>query len=322
MKWSKLTGAALGVSMALAAAACGGSSDSAEGGEGSYTVGLVGFTSADPTGTAAVRGYTKAAKAKGWKTITVDTQGSTDKAVAAMQNLVSRGVDAIYVSVYPTSQLTAGLVAAKSAKIPVMSLAGGVGDEVQANWAAGSLDGKLVADQLVKDMNSTGSLLVLGFSPGLPCKLREDALKAALKGTSIETTRQELKIPGDTQVSQDFTNAWLPKHPAGDAPLAIWSCNDNGALGAIAALKSQKRSDVKVYGLNGEPGALKAIQDGTLAADAWIDTEAAGAQMAEATPEIVKAGVTPSKPIRRDIPSTLITKETVASFLEEHPTLK
>jgi ABC-type sugar transport system substrate-binding protein len=311
----------------LVAAGCGSGSDgdsatAAGGGSGSsgkkYNIGIVAFAAADQTSSQAIAGYKAEAAKLGYKVTVVDPQGSVDKAVGAMQDLVQKRVDLMMVTVFPSTALTAGLRAAKAANIPVVSLSGGLADGVQVNYDSGVAAGKKLADELVKETGGKGDLLALGYRSGLPCIGREKSLDAALGATSIAKTRNEVPIPGQVEASTQFTQAFLAKHKAAGEGLAVWGCFDDPSLGAIAAIKQAGRKDVKVYGINGQPAALKAIQDKAMNATVWLDVTGAGTEIAKNTAKYIDAGVD-AKPVDTPVPDELVTQENVDQFLKDHP---
>jgi ribose transport system substrate-binding protein len=297
-----------------AATAAGGAADSGK----KYNVGIVAFAAADQTSSQAIAGYKAEAAKLGYEVTVVDPQGSVDKAVGAMQDLVQKRVDLMMVTVFPSTSLTAGLRAAKAADIPVVSLSGGLADGVQVNYDSGVAAGKPVADQIMTDTGGKGDLLALGYRSGLPCIGREQSLDAAIKGSGIKKSREEVPIPGQVEASTQFTQAFLAKHKSGGEGLAVWGCFDDPSLGAIAAIKQAGRKDVKVYGVNGQPAALKAIQDKTMNATVWLDVTGAGTEIAKNTDKYVKAGVD-AKAVDTPVPYELVTQENVDTFLSDHP---
>jgi ribose transport system substrate-binding protein len=323
-------GAAVLAAGCLLAAGCGsdsndaGDSATAAGNPGSansgkkYDVGIVAFAAADQTSSQAIAGYKAEASRLGYKVTVVDPQGSVDKAVGAMQDLVQKRVDLMMVTVFPSTSLTAGLRAAKAAGIPVVSLSGGIADGVQVNYDSGVQAGKKLADQMVQETGGKGDLLALGYRSGLPCIGREKSLDAAIGSTSINKTRNEVPIPGQVEASTQFTQAFLAKHKSAGDGLAVWGCFDDPSLGAIAAIKQGDRKDVKVYGINGQPAALKAIQDKAMNATVWLDVTGAGTEIAKNTGKYVEAGVD-AKPFDTPVPDELVTQENVDQFLADHP---
>lgn len=304
--------------ISLLISACSDSGKKSSSSGTSYKVGIVAFSSGEPTSQKAIAAYTKAAKAKGWDVTTVDPDGSTDKAVAAMQDLVQKKVDLLLVTVFDSTSLTAGLIAAKAANIPVASLSGGLADGIQINYVNGAPQGKLLAKELVKQTGGKGELLILGYSSGLPCIGREKSLNEALKSTSIKNTRNEVPIPGQVEASTKFTQAFLAKNPDNGDGVAVWGCYDDPALGAIAAVKQSGRTGIKVFGFDATVGGLKAVQDGEMTATVYADVTAAGQDLAKRTPDIIKAGVS-AKGQDIPIPSTVVTQDNIKQFLADHP---
>jgi ribose transport system substrate-binding protein len=284
-----------------------------------YTIGLVPFSSADPTSNQAMVAVEDVAKKNGWHFSLIDAQGAPDKAISAIQNLVQKKVDLIITTVFPADSLAGGVLAAKAAGIPVASLGGGTGNGVQSNWDVGLQQGKVIAAKMIADTGGQGDLLVLGYKPGLPCQEREAALDAAIKSTSLKVTRQEIPIPGQVQGGLQDTQAWLASHPAGSTKDTIWACFDDPAIGAISALQQAGRHDVAVYGINGTPQALQAIRSGAMVATVWINAFGAGTQMGDAIPQLVANGVSGTKTVERSAPSVLVDKTNLDQFLKQYP---
>jgi ABC-type sugar transport system substrate-binding protein len=312
------------MALALMAAGCGGSSSGTDGGGGGnggdddYSIGIVQFSSSDETSERVVQGYGEYADDQGWEYSKVDPQGSVDKAISAMNDFVQKGVDAIVVSVFPSETLTAGIRAATAAGIPVISIVGGTADGVPMSADAGRPNAEEISQLLVDDLGRSGDVLVLGFSAGLPCVGREEALMDALEGTDIEVTREEVPIPGQVEAGTRVTQAWLAEHSEGSGPLAVWGCFDDPALGAISAIRQAGRDDVLVYGINGTPAAIRAVQDGDMRATAFADALGVGRSLAEETPSVIEGG--PGAEARDvPLPTYLITVDTYDDFAAAHP---
>jgi len=131
-------------------------------------------------------------------------------------------------------------------------------------------------------------------------------------------TKNEVRIPGYFQDGAQYATAWLASHPAGGEPLAIWGCWDDPALGAISALRQQARTDVKVYGENGNAQAIDAIGKGLMTATAWQDSAGEGIKMVQTLAEVVKDPAA-WQPKAVEVPAVVITKENVEDFAKQHP---
>jgi erythritol transport system substrate-binding protein len=89
--------------------------------------------------------------------------------------------------------------------------------------------------------------------------------------------------------------------------------NDTMALGAVAALKAAKKTDVVVVGFDGSPDAIAQIKAGAMHATA-LQPAALSAQMAvEQADKFIKTGST-GQPEKQSIDCELITKENADQY--------
>lgn len=291
---------------------------STAGGDEPQVLGIVQFSGSDVFSNSALEGGAAFAEQNGWEVKTVDAHGSVDEMNAAMTNLVTTGADALLVSVFGSDALAAGVAAAVEAGVPVASWGGGTVDGVQFAAEVG-LD--TVSEQMVEDMGGEGEVLTLGYRPGLPCQHREAILDDVLEGTDITQTKQQITIPGQVESAQAATAAWAAAHPAGDTPLAIWSCFDDPATGVAAALRDLGRADILSYGNNGTQAAVDLVSAGELTATQWINGPQQGA-------DLVKLLVTyVGDPDSVEVPQTIdgevkvVHSDNVEDFLSTDPTL-
>ena len=282
-------------------------------------VGIVSIAATEANNARYISGAQAAAKEAGWTVSVVDAAGSADQANASIENFAQRGAVAIVDMVFPFSSIGAGLAAAKSANIPVVTWGGGLGSTVAATNGSGGPMVVPVNDLMIKTMNAKGSVLELTYHTGEVCRNREVELDKTLKNyPDIKVTKDEVRIPGYFEDGAQYANAWLASHPAGKENLAIWGCWDDPSIGAIGSLRAQGRTDVKVYGVNGNAQALENIKKGFMTATAWQDSYTEGYNMTKLLPEIIKAGSN-WQPKAVEVPAVLVTSDTIDKFLADHP---
>jgi len=285
----------------------------------SQLVGLVSISATEANNARYITGAEAAAKEIGWKVSVIDAAGNADQANAAIQNFAQRGAAAIVDMVFPFSSIGAGLAAAKAANVPVVTWGGGLGSTVAATNGSGGPMVIPVDDVMIKGMGGKGSLLELTYHTGEVCRNREVQLDQTLKDfPDIKVTKNEVRIPGYFEDGAQYANAWLASHPAGKENVAIWGCWDDPAIGAIGSLRAQNRTDVKVYGVNGNAQALENIKKGFMTATAWQDSYTEGYNMVKLLPEIVKAGAN-WQPKAVEVSAVLVTNDTVDKFIADHP---
>ena len=284
-----------------------------------FVLGLVSITVSDSSNARFINGAKEAAAKLGWEVNVVDAHGNADEANAAFQNLAQSGASAIIDLVFPVSSLGAGLQATKTAGIPVGTWGGGLGDGVVATNGTGGIQAQPIVEQMVKDLGGKGSVLALTYHTGEVCRDREQVFDTILaKYPDIKVTKNEVPIPGYLEAGASFTAAWLAAHPADSEPLAVWGCWDDPALGGISALKQQNRTDVKVYGQNGNVDAIVAVKDGTMTATSWANVEEEGRVMVNTINEAIQAGASWT-PKAVEVPVVVVNAQTIAQFLKDHP---
>jgi ribose transport system substrate-binding protein len=332
--------AACTAALALALAACGSSSSSGStapgsappgspaaaqpaaqptGGNGKTLLGIVSISPAEANNARFIKGAQAAANALGWSTVVIDAHGSPDEANSGISNLVQRKAGAIVDMVFPTSSLGSGLAAARQAGIPVATWGGGLGGGAVAQTGAGGPLATVTLTKMFKDMGGKGSVLALTYHAGQVCREREQVFDQMVKQyPQIKVTKQEVHIPGYLQDGANYASSWLGQHPKGSGALSVWGCWDDPALGALSAVRQQSRSDVKLYGQNGNAAAITAVNKGQMQATAWEDSVNEGSQLVKALAAAKKAGST-WKAKNVDVPSVLVTPANVKDFLAKHP---
>lgn len=282
-------------------------------------LGIVSISATEANNVRYIQGATKAADELGWQTNVVDAAGSADQANSAIQNFAQLKAHAIIDMVFPYSSIGAGLAAAGDAGIPVVTWGGGLGSTVAATNGSGGPMAIPVVDLMVKKMEGKGSILALTYRTGEVCRNREVVMdEIVAKNPGITVTKNEVRIPGYFEDGAQYANAWLASHPAGKENLAIWGCWDDPAIGAIGSLRAQGRDDVLVYGINGNAQALENIKNGFMTATAWQDSFTEGYNMVKMLKDIKDAG-SAWQAKAAEVPAVLVTKETVDTFLKDHP---
>lgn len=282
-------------------------------------LGIVSISANEANNQRFIQGATKKAAEIGWEVSVIDAAGNADQANAAMQNLVQRGAKAVVDMVFPVSSLGAGLAAARDAKIPVATWGGGMTEGVVATNGSGGPLAEPITQMIVKDLGGKGDILALTYHTGQVCREREEVFDKIVAGSAdLKVTKNEVRIPGFFQDGAQYGAAWLASRPADSGPLAIWGCWDDPAIGAISALRQQGRTDVKVYGQNGNAQALAAIKSGFMTATAWQDSFTEGQRLVETIDAAMQAG-SAWQPKAVEVPAVVVTKDTVDAFLAEHP---
>jgi ribose transport system substrate-binding protein len=280
------------------------------------SIGIVTFSTSDIHTNQMVDTMTAEAKSKGWTVESLNANGDPSQAIAQIKQLVTKKADAIIVTVFDSTGLAAGLQAAADAKVPVLTAGGGMASGIALAASTGAA--QPLVDLMLKNLGGSGTVLDLSYHPGIPCRERADAFDVAVKANpGLKATTHEITIPGAAESSQAATSAWLSANPNAKGPFAIFNCYDDNALGAIAALKQNGRTDVQVYSFNATAPAVQAVKDGTMTGTLGVDLTSAGKLLVDQIPDIIKAG--DSWQPKSFIPGyTIVTKDNVDQALKSN----
>ncbi len=258
------------------------------------------------------------AKAKGVKVITVDAKGDAATQVSQIQDLITRGVDAlIYI---PAGATAAGVPvkAAQAAKIPVIAVDRNAPDAPGDTFIATDsvAAARTLGEYVGKITGGKGKVAIiqgqLGTTPELD---RDKGFNEALE-----------KFPDLKVVAKQPSNAWMQDEgfAIGQDMLqrypditVFFGRADALALGAAQAAKvANLRDKIVVVGFDGDVAGLKAVESGTLNATMTQTTQGMGKLALESALALADGKEVPKEQLQEAV---LTTKENVKPFIEQHP---
>lgn len=206
------------------------------------------------------------AKKLGYKTKVTSTKGDVHKESNIIDTAIANKSAGIILDPADASGSIGNIKRARKKKIPVFLVNAEVNQtgvalgQLVSNNAQGA---SLAAQQWVKDTGDKGKYAELyGLPSDNNAQTRHNGFKSVLSQYKGLKRVSRQTADWDRAKGQKKTQSILQAHPKING---IISGNDEMALGAIAALKQEKKlSDVKVGGFDGSPAAIKAIKDGTL----------------------------------------------------------
>lgn len=200
----------------------------------------------------------------GGTVIATQAEAKDDKHVSNVENLVTQQPDAIIVILGDAQTLSPALKKVDEAGIALFTI------DFQSEYSSNNVTGdnwwvgSTVARILAEDIGGKGKILAFNGFPGVaPCRIRYSELKVVLEDyPGIEILKPELqdKYEGTIEDAKKQVQDQLRRLPAGEID-AIWSCWDIPLIGAAQAVDSAGRDEIKLYGVDAEPGALDLIAD-------------------------------------------------------------
>ncbi|WP_284774993.1 ABC transporter substrate-binding protein [Agrobacterium sp. lyk4-40-TYG-31] len=202
----------------------------------------------------------EAAASIGAEVIVTDAAHDVAKQVSDVEDMLQQKIDILLLNPTDSAGIEAAVHAAKAAGVIVVAIDANANGPVDTfvgskNRDAGYQSCKHLGDAL----GGKGEVAILDGIPVVPILQRVEGCKAALGEFSEIKLVDTQNGRQDRSVALGVVENMIQSHPnlAG-----IFSVNDGGAMGALAAIQGSGR-DIKLTSVDGAPEAVKAIADGT-----------------------------------------------------------
>lgn len=295
------------VSLVLVMGAFVGCTSSKEeaGKEETKKIGLVVSTLNNPFFVTLKEGAEKKAKEMGYELIVLDSQNDPSKDISNVEDLITKGVSVILLNPTDSDAVANAVKAANAAKIPVVTLDRAAnGGDVVAHVASDNIaGGKMAADFVIEKLGAKGSVVELQGIAGT------SAARDRGKGFNDQiATGKDIKIVASQPADFDRTKGMnvmeniLQAQPEINA---VFAHNDEMALGAQKAVEASKR-DIIIVGFDAVDDAVKAVEEGKMAATVAQQPELIGSIGIETADKVIK-----NEKVEKSIPVELklITKK-------------
>ncbi|WHX40329.1 ribose ABC transporter substrate-binding protein RbsB [Mesobacillus sp. AQ2] len=226
-------------------------------------------------------GAEKKAKEEGIDITTVDAQNDPAKQVSDVEDLIQKGIDVLLINPTDSAAITAAIESANNAGIPVITVdRSAEGGEVVAHIASdNAAGGKMAGEYMADALGGSGKVIELEGIPGSSAaRERGKGFNEAIAAASgIEVVAKQ---PANFDRSQGLSVMENLLQSNKDIQ-AVFAHNDEMALGAVEALKAAGLENVIVVGFDATDDAVKAVEEGTMAATVAQKPEMIGQQAVE-----------------------------------------
>jgi len=203
----------------------------------------------------------EAATQVGAKLIVTDAKHDVNKQTSDIEDMIQKGVKILLLNPTDSKGIETAVVEAKKAGVVVVCIDAQANGPIDSfvgskNYDAGLQAGK----QMAKDLNGKGKVAILNGIPVVPILERVKGFQDAMKDYP------DIKVVDNQNGEQERSKAMtVTENMMQTTPdlNAIFSVNDTGALGSVAAIQSASK-DIGVYSVDGAPEAVKAIVEGKI----------------------------------------------------------
>lgn len=241
--------------------ACGNGESDGGGNGDQYVFGYTSMTQNNPFFQVLEEAIREKVEANGDKLITMNPAMDVELQINQIEDLISQGIDAIFLNPVDWEGIRPALVMLEEAEIPIINYDTEVKDFDYVTAYVGSDNknaGRVVGEDLVKRFPDGGNIVILDSPTMNSVNDRIDGFLEAIEGHNFEIVAQQ-DARGDLETALTLTEDILQAH---SDFIAIMGGNDPTGLGALAALTAANRDDIVVYGVDGSPDAKAAIAEG------------------------------------------------------------
>ena len=202
----------------------------------------------------------EAAAALGATVIVTDAGHDVAKQISDVEDMLQQGIDILLLNPTDSAGVEAAVQAAKAQGVIVVAVDASANGPVDTFVGSKNRDaGYLSCKYLGESLGGSGEVAILDGIAVVPILQRVEGCKAALEefeGITLVTTQNGRQ---DRSVALGVVENMIQSYPdlAG-----IFSVNDGGAMGALAAIQGSGR-DIKLTSVDGAPEAVEAIAQGS-----------------------------------------------------------
>jgi ribose transport system substrate-binding protein len=200
-------------------------------------------------------------EANGDTLVSFDPANDVTLQISGVEDLISQGIDAMFMNPAEAEGILPALDALKEAGIPIVGFDTEVADMSYLVSYAGSDNynaGYVCGEDLVEKCPDGGPIIVLD-SPTMNSVVdRTDGFLDAIEGHGFEIVAQQ-DAKGNLETAMGIAEDLLQAH---SDVVAIFGGNDPTALGALAAANAAGLTDCKIYGVDGSPDIKAELASG------------------------------------------------------------
>lgn len=193
-----------------------------------------------------------------------DAQDDAARQADDIQNFISQNVDAILINPVDSKAVVSSIKAANSANIPVILIdRGSEGGDVLTTVASDNVEaGKMAAEFVVKELGEKAKAFELSGVPGASATVDRGKGFNKIAKTKLDILSSQ-SANFDRAKALNTAQNMIQGHK--DVQV-IFAQNDEMALGAAQAVKSAGLKDILIVGIDGQPDAHDAIENGDITA--------------------------------------------------------
>ena len=259
------------------------------------------------------KGAEKAGEEFGFKILWTGPERETDRErqIQIVEDFIEQRVDGVVLAPCDAKALAPSVERLFSAKIPCVIIDSGIETPKYASFAATDnyQGGALAAKRMGKILGGSGKIVVVKYVPGSGSTTdRENGFIDTIAKEFPDIRIMDAKYGQDTvETALQATEDLLTKNPDLQG---LFACNSSTSVGAMQALQSQRRKEVKMIGFDSEAALVKGLKNALIDSLVVQNPFKMGY---EGVKSVALARQGKELPRRQDTGVQLITKESLAN---------
>lgn len=228
-------------------------------------IGLVISTLNNPFFVTLRGGVEAKAKELGYELIVLDSQDESSKELSNVEDVLEQGIDVLLINPVDSDAVANAVKLANDKDVPVITLDRSASDgKVVGHIASDNVaGGKMAAEYIIDKLEGKGKVVQLQGIPGASAaRDRGKGFEEGIKDSDIELIASQ-PADFDRQKGMSVMENILQAQPEIDS---VFCQNDEMALGALQAIEAAGREGIMVVGFDATDDAVKAVEEGKLAA--------------------------------------------------------
>lgn len=288
-----------------------GVSKACKGKSGTFTLGVVSIDEQTAFFSQMNTGIEDVAKKAGAKINFVSGKDDASTQVTGIENLISAKVDALVVDPYDQNALVPAFTKAKASGIPVVSVDGMVTDSNSYDTQVGTSNeegGSDLAKSMLKLSGGKGEVGIVGALNSTIQITRQEGFEKTVKEGGM-TVKSVVDGKNQADSAQTAAENLLTANPS---LKYIYATGEPALNGAIAAAKSQGRTDISIVGWDLSQTSADALKSGIAKAVIQQNTFGFGNEAAKAAINLACGTKSVDKSI--SVPITIVTKQNLSKY--------
>ncbi|HKL59087.1 MAG TPA: substrate-binding domain-containing protein [Sphaerochaeta sp.] len=201
----------------------------------------------------------EACKSMNAQAVVTDARHDVSKQISDIEDMIQDGIDILLINPTDSVGVQGAVETAKKAGVVVVAVDAQANGPIDSFVGSKNYDaGYMAGEYLAKQINNSGKVAILDGIPVVPILQRVEGFTDAMKNYPNIQIVDKQNGKQERSIALDVTENMIQANPDLSG---IFSVNDGGSMGALAAIEGSGKN-ILLVSVDGNPEAVAAIQTG------------------------------------------------------------